>query len=66
MVRDTKGKGGIGQLPGLVWWWQGVLAGYIDFTNPEAVNWWRVKLNFLKNTLFKHCIFYTDNYAVDL
>jgi hypothetical protein len=42
MVRDTKGKEGIGYLPGLVWWWQGVLAGYIDFTNPSAVDWWRV------------------------
>lgn len=25
-VRDIKGKDGIGNLPGLVWWWQGVLA----------------------------------------
>ena len=44
MVRDTNGKEGIGNLPGLVWWWQGVLAGYIDFTNPTAVEWWRVSV----------------------
>ena len=25
-VRDKKGKEGIGHIPGLVWWWQGVLA----------------------------------------
>ena len=43
LVRDTKGKEGIGNLPGLVWWWQGVLAGYIDFSNPAAVDWWRVR-----------------------
>jgi alpha-glucosidase (family GH31 glycosyl hydrolase) len=45
LVRDTNGKEGIGHLPGLVWWWQGELAGYIDFTNPQAVHWWRVNLN---------------------
>ena len=31
-VRDKKGKTGIGNLPGLTWWWQGVLASYVDFT----------------------------------
>ena len=47
-VRDKKGKEGIGNLPGLVWWWQGVLASYVDFTNPEAVSWWSSRLEHLR------------------
>ena len=50
-VRDTKGKGwtidgwsGAANLPGLTWWWQGFAAGYVDFTNPEAVEWWSSRL----------------------
>ena len=48
-VRDKKGKTGIGNLPGLTWWWQGVIASYVDFTNSEAVEWWsqRLEQNFL-------------------
>ena len=49
-VRDKKGKDGIGNLPGLVWWWQGVLASYVDFTNPQAVNWWSQRLEDLRST----------------
>ncbi len=37
-----------GQLPGLVWWWQGVLASYVDYTNPEAVKWWSDRLEKLR------------------
>ena len=48
-VRDKKGKEGIGNLPGLVWWWQGVLASYVDFTNPAAVKWWSKRLNDLRS-----------------
>ena len=32
------------KLPGNTYWWQGAMAGYIDFTNPEAVEWWKVFL----------------------
>ena len=35
-------------LPGLTWWWQGDLAGYIDFTNAEAVTWWTERLEKLR------------------
>ena len=45
-IRDTKNvpqKDGFPEkLPGNTYWWQGVMAGYIDFTNPEAVDWWKV------------------------
>ena len=47
-VRDKKGKTGIGNLPGLTWWWQGVLASYVDFTNAEAVQWWSQRLERLR------------------
>ena len=43
-IRDKKGQPGRGNLPGLVWWWQGVLASYVDFTNPFAVDWWSERL----------------------
>lgn len=48
-IKDKKGKEGIGNLPGLVWWWQGVLASYVDFTNPEAVTWWSSRLQQLRD-----------------
>ncbi|XP_062594222.1 myogenesis-regulating glycosidase-like [Saccostrea cucullata] len=37
-------------LPGLVSWWDGKLAGIIDATNPEAVEWYLNQTKFLQNT----------------
>ena len=31
-----------------MWWWQGVLASYVDFTNPLAVQWWSERLEALR------------------
>ena len=42
-VKDTNSKQIVGHLPGLMWWWQGNLASYVDFTNSRAVTWWRVR-----------------------
>ncbi|KAH9515576.1 hypothetical protein Btru_011433 [Bulinus truncatus] len=37
--------------PHLVSWWRGTnIAGVLDFTNPEAVNWYLDKLDYLKKT----------------
>lgn len=64
LVRDSKAKyipegmfgswEGLAYLPGLMWWWQGFTAGYIDFTNPEAVDWWRSRLETLRSELGIH------------
>ena len=35
-VLDGKG------VTGLTYWWQGSRAGYVDFTNEDAVDWWTV------------------------
>ena len=46
LIKDLKNvpqkEGFPDKLPGNTYWWQGVMAGYIDFTNPAAVDWWKV------------------------
>eukprot|EP00094_Tigriopus_californicus_P007111 TCALIF_06846-PA protein Name:"Similar to Kiaa1161 Uncharacterized family 31 glucosidase KIAA1161 (Mus musculus)" AED:0.06 eAED:0.06 QI:229/0.25/0.2/1/0.5/0.4/5/0/668 len=44
-IQDTKTRPVLNHLPGLTYWWQGDLAGYVDFTNPTAVTWWGVSTN---------------------
>jgi alpha-glucosidase (family GH31 glycosyl hydrolase) len=41
-VRDTKDK------PAITSWWVGGLAGVIDFSNVEAVEWWKARLDKLR------------------
>lgn len=41
-IRDSKTNQAGDPLPGMVYWWQSDLAGYVDFTNDEAVQWWKV------------------------
>lgn len=54
LVKDIKGREYdgtpqlFGHVPGLTYWWQGPLAGYLDFTNPEAVQWWTERLEQLR------------------
>ena len=49
-VKDTKGPEYEEQnvppinLPGLTFWWQGVVASSVEFTNPRAVEWWTVSI----------------------
>ncbi len=38
------GKG----VTGLTYWWQGARAGCVDFTNPDAVDWWNSRLDALR------------------
>ena len=35
-------------LPGITMWWQGFIAGYVDFSNELASKWWRDRLEILK------------------
>ena len=42
-VQDVKGQTPEDPLPGLVSWWQSNLASHVDFTNSEAVTWWKVR-----------------------
>ena len=53
-IKDKK-KSGLGNLPGLTTWWQGVIACYIDFTNLNAVEWWsqRLEQNSIHNKMSK-------------
>ena len=37
---------GVAYLPGTTLWWQGFAAGYVDFTNSLAGQWWRDRLEF--------------------
>ena len=39
---------GVAYLPGTTLWWQGFAAGYVDFTNSLAGQWWRDRLEFLR------------------
>ena len=39
---------GTGYLPGTTLWWQGFAAGYVDFTNDLAAQWWRDRLEILR------------------
>ena len=32
----------------MVYWWQGDLAGYVDFTNEAATDWWKQRLETLR------------------
>ncbi|CAG7734444.1 unnamed protein product [Allacma fusca] len=41
-VKDVRNKQTI------TWWWEGQNSGLIDFTNPEAVNWYRARLQKLQ------------------
>ena len=41
-LKDTKSKQGI------TWWWQGANSGLIDYSNENAVNWWRARLERLQ------------------
>ena len=42
VVHDARG------LPALTSWWQGKMAGYVDFTRPEARKWWTGRINQLR------------------
>ena len=50
LVRDTPvtSWAGEGWLPGMTWWWAGRWAGYLDFTNAEAAQWWTDRLQLLR------------------
>ena len=39
---------GTAYLPGTTLWWQGFTAGYVDFTNYLASQWWRDRLELLR------------------
>ena len=39
---------GTAYLPGNTLWWQGFTAGYVDFTNDLAAQWWRDRLEILR------------------
>ena len=51
LIKDMKNvpqkEGFPDKLPGNTYWWQGVMAGYIDFTNPAAVDWWKVVFSYV-------------------
>jgi alpha-glucosidase len=54
LVRDQEAGPGLGGapggwLPGMTWWWAGRWAGYVDFTNTEAAEWWRDRLLLLRD-----------------
>ena len=38
-----------GDIPAIVEWWNGY-SGLLDFTNPDAVNWFKGQLDYLQNT----------------
>ena len=40
-------------LPGNTMWWQGFSAGYVDFTNDLATQWWRDRLELLRFVILK-------------
>ena len=44
LVGDSVRRG----LPGLTSWWQGKMAGCVDFTNQEAKEWWFARLERLR------------------
>ena len=43
---------GTAYLPGNTLWWQGFTAGYVDFTNDLAAQWWRDRLELLRYLLY--------------
>lgn len=47
-IQDTKIRPVLNHMPGLTYWWQGDLSGYVDFTNPAAVEWWSARLEKLQ------------------
>jgi alpha-glucosidase (family GH31 glycosyl hydrolase) len=42
LVKDQNGK------PGITSWWQGTHSGIVDYTNTEAADWWRARLELLR------------------
>ena len=48
VVRDTKANNIGVRLPGLIYWWQGALAGIFDFTDEVAASWYSQRLRDLQ------------------
>ena len=53
----VKNKDGV---PGVTKWWNGQEAFVVDFTNPDAVKWFKDQLNLLKKVSLRE-----ENFVLD-